>query len=83
MEVKLNWSIWLRQIHRWASIIFAMVVAAIFVSLGTGTEPVAWVYFLPLFPLGILTITGLYMFALPYVVRWQGSRRHGASDGRP
>jgi hypothetical protein len=33
------------------------------------------VYFLPLFPLGLLMLTGLYMFVLPYAARWRNARR--------
>jgi ABC-type polysaccharide/polyol phosphate export permease len=69
----LNWNMLIRQIHRWLSIIFAAVVAAIFIALGVGKEPAQWVYFLPLFPLALLMLTGLYMFALPYAVRWRSS----------
>jgi ABC-type polysaccharide/polyol phosphate export permease len=65
----LNWNMWVRQIHRWLSIIFTAVVAAIFITLGVGKEPAQWVYFLPLLPLALLMLTGLYMFALPYVAR--------------
>jgi hypothetical protein len=30
-----------------------------------------WVSFLPLPPLFLLMFTGLYLFALPYIVRWR------------
>ena len=60
---------WIRQLHRWISIIFTAIVIGIFGALGMGTQPASWVYFLPLLPLGILMLTGLYMFALPYVGR--------------
>ncbi|WP_309083549.1 hypothetical protein [Chelativorans sp.] len=63
----MNWSKWIRQIHRWVSIIFAALVAAIFIALGLGKEPAEWVYFLPLLPLFLLLLTGLYLFALPYM----------------
>lgn len=72
----MNWNLWIRQFHRWVSILFTAVVIAIFVMLGAGKEPAEWVYFLPLAPLALLTFTGLYMFALPYVAR----RRRGAAD---
>ncbi len=58
---------WIRQTHRWLSIIFTIVVASIFIALGMGKHPPQWAYFLPLAPLGLLTLTGLYMFFLPYV----------------
>lgn len=63
---------WIRSFHRWTSIVFVVVVAAIFIALGLGKQPVEWVYFLPLAPLALLALTGLYMFALPYAARWRG-----------
>ena len=65
----MNWSIWIRQAHRWLSIIFTGVVIGIFIMLGMGKEPAQWVYFLPLFPLALMVLTGLYMFVLPYAAR--------------
>jgi ABC-type polysaccharide/polyol phosphate export permease len=76
----LNWSIWIRQVHRWLSIIFTAVVLAIFVILGAGKEPAYWVYFLPLFPLALLMLTGLYMFVLPYAAKWRSRRRTGVQE---
>jgi hypothetical protein len=70
----LNWNIWVRQIHRWTSITFAAVVIGIFVALGAGREPAGWVYFLPLPPLALLLLTGLYLFVLPYAARARGVR---------
>ena len=60
---------WVRQIHRWVSIAFTLVVVAIFATLGMGQVPAAWVYYLPLLPLALLLLTGLYLFALPYVAK--------------
>ena len=65
-------STWIRPLHRWTSIVFVAVVAAIFAILGVGKQPAEWVYFLPLAPLALLALTGLYMFALPYAARWRG-----------
>jgi hypothetical protein len=62
-------SAWIRQIHRWLSIIFVAIVAGIFAALGMGQKPVDWVYYLPLLPLFLLMFTGLYLFVLPYVTR--------------
>ena len=73
----MNLSQWIRQIHRWLSIAFTAVVIAIFAMLGMGSEPVYWVYFLPLLPLALLMLTGLYMFVLPYAAR----RRRGRGAG--
>ena len=71
----MNWNTWIRQFHRWLSIIFTAVVAAIFVTLGVGVEPAYWVYLMPLIPLGLLMLSGLYLFALPYATNWRSRRR--------
>jgi hypothetical protein len=65
----MNWSQWIRRIHRWLSMIFTTIVAAIFVALGVGQEPAQWVYFLPLAPLFFMTLSGLWMFFQPYFTR--------------
>ena len=70
----MNWSAWMRQGHRWLSIIFTVVVAGIFLALGLGHQPAEWVYFLPLFPLALMMVSGLYMFALPHVRKWRGEK---------
>ena len=67
----MNWNAWIRQIHRWLSIIFTLTVIANFVAIaqaGGGTPP-PWVTYSPLLPLALLLFTGLYLFALPYLVR--------------
>ena len=71
----MNWSSWIRQIHRWVSIIFTVTVIANFVALATlhGGTPPPWVTYSPLPPLALLLFSGLYMFVLPYVRR--GGRR--------
>ena len=68
----MNWNFWIRQIHRWLSIIFTAIVIAIFAALGLGMQPVEWVYFLPLAPLALLALTGLYLFVLPYTAKSRG-----------
>ncbi|WP_274425320.1 hypothetical protein [Chelativorans sp. YIM 93263] len=73
----MNWNTWVRQTHRWVSIIFTAVVAGIFISLGVGVEPAEWVYLMPLAPLALLMLSGLYMFALPYAAKWLSGRRIG------
>ena len=69
-EVLLNWNTWIRQIHRWLSMIFTATVVANFVAMGLG-EPPAWVVYSPLLPLFLLLLTGLYLFVLPYATKWR------------
>jgi hypothetical protein len=73
-----NWNVWIRQAHRWVSIAFTLTVIANFVALSRGTGmPPPWVTYSPLPPLGLLLLTGLYLFALPYAARWRSARRSG------
>jgi hypothetical protein len=58
------------------SIIFTVTVIANFVMLaqGGGASP-NWITYSPLFPLALLLVTGLYLFALPYLSKRRiGSR---------
>ena len=63
---------WIRQIHRWLSIVFTMTVIANFVAMAQGdrTPPT----YSPLLPLALLLFTGLNMFVLPYATKWRGRR---------
>ncbi len=69
----MNSNMWIRQTHRWLSILFTITVIANFVAMALG-EPPPWVVYAPLLPLFLLLFTGLYMFVLPYAVRWRGSK---------
>jgi len=73
----LNWNMWVRQTHRWLSIIFTLTVIANFITMALGTPP-AWVVYAPLLPLFLLLFTGLYMFVLPYAAKRRGGRHAGA-----
>jgi hypothetical protein len=61
-----NWNTWIRQIHRWLSILFTVTVIANFVAIARVGMPPAWITYSPLPPLALLLFTGLYMFVLPY-----------------
>ena len=74
----MNWSSWIRQIHRWVSIAFTLTVVANFIALSQGTPP-PWITYSPLLPLALLLFTGLYLFVLPYVTRW---RRRSVENSR-
>ena len=63
-------SSWFRQLHRWVAIAFTATVIANFVARAKGAPP-PWVTYSPLLPLAVLLLTGLYLFALPYTVKWR------------
>lgn len=61
----------IRQTHRWLSIAFTAAVIVNILAMGQG-EPAVWIGLLALFPLILLLLSGLYLFALPYVARRRG-----------
>jgi len=67
----LSWNTWVRQLHRWLSVGFALAVVANLVALVQQQQAV-WVGLLALFPLILLLLTGLYLFVLPYAGRSRG-----------
>lgn len=73
----MNWNHWIRQTHRWLSIVFTLTVIANFVALGLGRgqQPPPWITYSPLPPLFLLMFTGLYLFVLPYLAKRRGERR--------
>jgi hypothetical protein len=69
----MNWRHWVRQSHRWLSIIFTVTVIANFVVRAAAPgEPPAWITYAPLPPLFLLLFSGLYMFALPHADKRRG-----------
>lgn len=68
-----NWSRRLRQFHRWLSATFTVTVVITIIAL-VQPEPIVWVSYVPLLPLGLLLITGLYLLALPHVRKWRRGR---------
>jgi hypothetical protein len=75
-----NWNNWIRQIHRWLSIVFTLTVMANFAAMTRG-QPPAWVTYSPLLPLALLLFTGLYLFVLPYATQRRSGRRAAAPVG--
>jgi hypothetical protein len=71
-----NWNKWIRQIHRWLSIAFTVAVIVNIVALVQKQQSVL-IGLLALFPLALLLLTGLYLFALPYATKWRGTQQAG------
>ncbi len=74
----MNWNKWLRQSHRWLSVVFTVLVL---VNIVVNVAPLVqkeftlWVGLLTLLPLFLLLFTGLYLFILPYTAKWRSARR--------
>lgn len=71
---------WIRQFHRWLSIIFTLTVIANLIALAMQKQS-TWIGLMALFPLILLMITGLYLFALPYLGRRRARADVGAHPG--
>ncbi len=68
----MNLSALVRQTHRWLSVLFTLAVIITTIALNQD-PPIEWVSYVPLFPLALLFLSGVYLYFLPYV----GRRRDG------
>ena len=59
---------WSRQIHRWTSVAFTLGFLANTVIAVAGIDAV-WVGVFALVPLLVLLVTGLWLFAIPWLPR--------------
>jgi heme A synthase len=71
----MNGNLRVRQIHRWVSMIFTVAVITVTILVLVQDQPAEWVYLSPLLPLALLLLTGLYLFALPYLSRRRAAER--------
>lgn len=65
----MKWNMWIRQFHRWLAIAFtALVLANVVLNFVVSAPPAltTGVGLATLVPVALLTLTGLYMFALTY-----------------
>jgi len=71
-----NGSHWTRRFHRVVSIVFTLTVVANFLAMALrpGSPPPPWITYAPLLPLALLALSGLYLFALPYIGARRGRR---------
>jgi heme A synthase len=69
-----NWNKWIRQTHRWVSIVFtvAVIVNGVAVALKKYTNSLGLSAVLPL---ALLLLTGLYLFVMPYAAKRGRGRR--------
>ena len=69
----MNWSRWVRQLHRWLSIVFALVV--IFNGVAVLKHRYTnWMGLLAVAALALMFFTGIYLLVLPYVTKWRSGR---------
>ncbi|HKS95346.1 MAG TPA: hypothetical protein VJV74_04340 [Terriglobia bacterium] len=70
----MNWSKWIRQIHRWLSIFFTVGVIVNFIAIAL-KKYTFWVGLSAALPLALQLFTGLYLFVLPYAAKWRSRPR--------
>lgn len=58
----------IRQIHRWGSMAFTLAAIGNIVAVLREVQAM-WIGLVALVPLVVLLLTGLYLFALPYLPR--------------
>ena len=63
----------IRDTHRWLGMSLIVLTIANIIAIGTGNA-MDWLTYLPLLPLILLMLSGLYMFVLPYLAK---NRRTG------
>lgn len=58
-------SSFIRKFHRWVSLLFVLSVIATSIALAQ-PQPAMWMSYVPLIPLALLALSGIYLFVLPY-----------------
>jgi hypothetical protein len=58
-----------RQSHRWLAMLFTVMSLILWITLGLGIQLAQGLYFVPLLPLALMMLTGLYLFFRPYFIR--------------
>ena len=69
-EVTLNWNKWIRQTHRWLSIVLtvAVIINLVAVLQGRYNNKLG---LMAVAVLALLWLTGVYLFVMPYVTKWR------------
>jgi hypothetical protein len=66
----MNWNKWMRQFHRWLSIAMTAAVIFNFAEVLAG-KYARWMGLLAVVPFALQLVTGMYLFVLPYAVKWR------------
>jgi heme A synthase len=69
----MNWNKWIRQTHRWLSVVLtvAIIINGVAVIQGKYTNKLG---LMAVAPFALLFLSGLYLFVLPYATRWRNRR---------
>ncbi len=69
----------IRRFHRWTSIVLTVAVIINIAAIIMKSQA-CWIGLVALIPLLAMMATGLYLFALPYVVKWRGRGQTGVAE---
>ena len=70
----MNFNQWIRQVHRWLSIVFTVGVAINIVAV-VRDDFANRIGLLAGIPLALLLLSGLYLFVLPYATTWRSGQQ--------
>ena len=68
----MTFHILIRTAHRWLGMSLIVLTIINIIAFGMGYA-IPWLYYLPLVPLFLLMLSGLYMFVLPYLAKREAS----------
>ena len=68
----MSWNNGIRHAHRGLAVVFTLTVIVTFIALSQ-EQPAVWISYLPLAPLALLQLTGMYLFVLPYLAKRRGT----------
>ncbi|HKV63893.1 MAG TPA: hypothetical protein VJO16_18435 [Candidatus Acidoferrum sp.] len=72
----MNWNKWMRLTHRWLSMAFTAAVIVNIIAI-VEKKYTAALGLLAVVPLALQFFTGMYLFVLPYAVKWRSAQRAG------
>jgi heme A synthase len=70
----MHWNKWIRQTHRWLSVLFTLVVLINGIAVVEGKYN-AKLGLAAVFVLALMFLSGAYLFVLPYASKWRTDRR--------
>jgi heme A synthase len=70
----MHWNQWIRQTHRWMSVIFTVAVLINGVAVVRGRYT-ARLGLMAVATLALLFLSGVYLFLLPYLGKWRNGGR--------
>jgi hypothetical protein len=65
---------WVRKLHRMVALVFTLVVFVVTIAMMGDEPPAQWVYLMPLPLLGLLWLSGIYLYVLPYFAKKRKAR---------